>query len=894
MVSEPLDLYPAPPALDGLLDEAALDQALAGRDDPMPVLREALKAGDAALRRHFERGAPAEQLVYGRCWLVDRLLERAWRHFLGEPDDLALIAVGGYGRAELLPRSDVDLLILLGEEAEARHGTALSGFLTALWDMGVEVGHSVRTLAECVEQAQADITVATNLMEARLLAGSSELFEAMREATGPAHVWPGPDYFEAKLAEQQARHLKYHDTAYNLEPNVKENPGGLRDIQMIGWVAKRHYGCDTLHGLVECDFLTEREYQTLIEGQAFLWRIRFALHSLTGRHEDRLLFDHQRTLAEQFGYPQDEGPQQAVELFMRDYYRTVMELERLNEMLLQLFKERILLADDSAAPVPINRRFQARKGFIEVTHPQVFERYPFALLEVFLLMAEHQELQGVRADTIRLIRDHRHLIDEDFRNDLRARSLFMELMKQPRGVTHELRRMNRYGVLAAYIPAFGQIVGRMQYDLFHAYTVDEHTLFVVRNLRRFTVPEFAHELPFASELVKTIPKLELLLLAGLFHDIAKGRGGDHSELGAVDAETFCLHHGLSRHDADLVAWLVRNHLLMSTTAQRRDISDPAVIAEFARTVGERMRLDYLYLLTVADIRGTNSELWNDWKASLLSRLYHEAARALRRGLENPIDHAELIRQCRSEATELLRQDDFREDEIERLWALLPEEYFLRHSPAEAAWHAHAILRPQRTEPPHVAILPRHEQGGTAIFIHTPVHPRLFEHMTALLDRMGLNILDARILSSRNGCTLDTYLVLDSHGEPITDEARLAQLQDTLEGGLADPERELPAVSRQLPRRYRHFDIRPRVEFLPDEANHRTLMELIAADRPGLLSIVGRAFTECGVHLQNARIATFGSRVEDVFYITDAQGGPVTDRTRLDCLRQRITAALSEE
>ncbi|WJW76572.1 [protein-PII] uridylyltransferase [Thiohalobacter sp. IOR34] len=892
---EPLDLYPGRPALDGLLDGPALERDLAGCETPLPLLREALKRGDAALRRHFEQGADAVQLVYGRCWLCDRLIQHAWRHLFGtSQDDIALVAVGGYGRAELLPGSDIDLLILLEEEAEARHAAQIEAFLTALWDLGLEVGHSVRSIADCIEQGRADITVATNLLEARLLAGAETLFQAMRRVTAADRMWSGPEYFEAKLKEQQARHLKFHDTAYNLEPNIKENPGGLRDIQMIGWVAKRHYGCTTLHGLVEHGFLTDHEYRTLIEGQSFLWRIRFALHTLSRRREDRLLFDHQRSLAELFGYrAAKDSPNLAVELFMKDYYQTVMELERLNEMLLQLFKEHILHADDPGEPQPINRRFQSRHGFLEVSHPGIFERYPFALLEVFLLLAERPALKGVRAATIRLIRDHRHLIDDDFRNDLRARSLFMELMRQPQGVTHELRRMNRYGILAAYIPAFARIVGQMQYDLFHAYTVDEHTLFVVRNLRRFTVEEFADELPFASELIKTIPKLELLLLAGLFHDIAKGRGGDHSELGASDAEAFCRHHGLSDHDSRLVAWLVRNHLLMSTTTQRRDISEPAVINEFARQVGNRVRLDYLYLLTVADIRGTNPTLWNSWKGSLLYDLYQSTAKALRRGLENPMDQAELIAARRREALDKLQADDFETADIEALWSQFADEYFLRHSAEEIVWHAHTILRRRTEGEPVVAIRPNHERGGTGIFVYMRVHRGLFEQMTALLDQLGLNIVDARILTSHDQHALDTYLVLDNRGQPIQDEHQIQQIHEVLRRGLAAAGGERPRVTRRMPRQFRHFDIRTRIDFSRDEANRRTVMELVTGDRPGLLSLVGSAFTACGVNLENARIATFGSRAEDVFYITDQNHRAIEDEAILDCLRRHILNALRE-
>ncbi|MFP5505828.1 MAG: [protein-PII] uridylyltransferase [Gammaproteobacteria bacterium] len=882
-----------PAALADLCDPARLEAALAGAQPSLPQLRHILKDGTAALHRHFEEGVPADQLVYGRCCLIDLLLQRIWLKVLDDDAGrLGLVAVGGYGRGELLPHSDIDLLILLPQTESPEQARRLEAFVMLLWDIGLEVGHSVRTVDDCVAQGENDITVATNLVEARLLAGSTALFEQMREATGQERIWRGASFFETKLKEQTARHHKFHDTAYNLEPNIKESPGGLRDIQMIGWVAKRHFGVDTLHGLVEHDFLTEREYRTLRDGQSFLWRVRFALHSLTKRREDRLLFDYQRTLAEQLGYRQGDAPTLAVEQFMKDYFRTVFELNRLNEMLLQLFQEAILYADDSGEPVPINKRFQARKGFIEARDERVFLRYPFALLEIFLLLAQHQELKGVRAATIRLIRDHRHLIDDDFRNDLRTRSIFMEILRQPRGVYHELRRMNRYGILAAYLPVFGRIVGQMQYDLFHVYTVDVHSLFLLRNLRRFAVPEFAHEFPLCSELYNALPKPELLLIAALFHDIAKGRGGDHSELGAADAIAFCEHHGLSHHDTHLVAWLVQNHLLMSTTAQRRDIADPEVINDFARRMQSRTRLNYLYLLTVADIRATNPELWNSWKDALLLELYTATRDALKRGLDNPLAQDEFIEDTRSEARQLLLDAGLSAAEIDAVWSHLEDEYFLRHSPEEIAWHTRNIHAHAGQASPLIVLRHSDSRGGTELFIHTRADDTLFERTTALLDQLGLDIHDARISTARNGYALDTYLILDQGGTPIESDYQTRHIIDILTQELSTLREQRPRVTRRPPRRFQHFNIPTQIGFGVDAPNRRTVLELITGDRPGLLSAVGRAFSACGVRLQNARIATFGSRAEDVFYVTDTRNRPLTpdDQERL---RARLIENLDE-
>ena len=875
-------------SLRAVCDCQALDAAIAAGEDTLPLFRDVLRRGTRIIGKRAQQGTVSGELVYARAWLVDELLGRAWQQILQKHNTaLSLVAVGGYGRAELLPGSDIDVLILLPDDHPQTLIPLIESFLAFLWDIGLEVGHSVRTIAECVAQGEKDITVITNLIEARLLAGSATLFARMREATGPDHIWPSARFLEAKLHEQAIRYHKFHDTGYKLEPNIKESPGGLRDIQTLGWIARRHFATASLHELIDHGFLTEGEYRTLMDGQSFLWRVRFTLHTLTGRREDRLLFDYQQALADRLGYVQDEGQNLAVERFMKDYFRTVMELERLNEMLLQLFKEAILYADESTEPEPINARFQSRRGFIEVTSTRVFARYPFALLEIFLLLAEHRGLAGVRASTIRLIRDHRHLIDDDFRNDLRARSIFMEIIRQPHGVTHELRRMSRYGVLAAYLPAFGQIVGQMQYDLFHIYTVDEHTLFVIRNLRRFAVPKYADELPLCSELIQTVPKPELLILAGLFHDIAKGRKGDHSGLGAKDAEIFCRHHGLSQHDTALVAWLVRNHLLMSSTAQRRDISDPNVILDFAHSVASRDRLTYLYLLTVADIRGTNPELWNSWKNALLLELYTATAQAFRRGLQNPREQAEQLRENKQAARARLVAAGYADGQLVGLWKEFSNEYFLRHTPDEIEWHTRCIAEHGGSPATLVSLRNNWERGETELFIFTPADDLLFERTTALLGQLGVSVVDARIINTPSGYALSTYQLLDEDGNPIEAGYHSDEVATRLREGLKDPRAGIRPVTRQAPRHFRHFRIPTDVSFEPDEPNQRTILQLITADRPGLLSVVARVFTECGVILQNARISTFGVRAEDVFYITDRRNQPLRDKHQFDCLQEQL-------
>lgn len=868
-----------------IFDSESLNAELCNTGNALRVFRQALQNGSQRLESWFQDGHDIVQLVYGRAHLVDHLLIKAWELFIPPEKEAALVAVGGYGRGELHPASDIDILVLTGSAPGTDLPEAIEKLLTFLWDIGLEVGHSVRTLEHCRTAAVGDITVVTNLVEARLITGSPVLFQRMRELTGPQQIWPSKPFFEAKRREQQNRHHKFDDTAYRLEPNIKGSPGGLRDIQMVGWVAKRHFGVETMRELVPLGFLTEQEYLTLMDGQSFLWRIRFALHIHNRRQEDRLLFDYQRLLAEQFGF-QDTPSQLAVEQFMQQYYRTVMELGRLNEMLLQLFSEAILFPHQQVDTQVINHRFLARNGYLEVSHPRVFQQHPHALLEVFLLLETHPELQGVRASTIRLIREHRHLIDDHFRSSIAARSLFMEILRQPSGVTHALRRMNRYGILAAYVPKFANIVGRMQYDLFHVYTVDEHTLFVIRNLRRFMVPQFKDEFPLCSRISGTIPKPELLFIAALFHDIAKGRGGDHSILGAKDALAFCQKHELSNPDSRLVAWLVEKHLVMSLTAQRKDISDPEVIQAFAEVVADPIRLDYLYLLTVADSRATNPERWNSWRGALLEQLYTSTHRALLRGLFNPQAQDEVIQVKQVEALRILEQRGVDTSQVMRLWLNLNLEYFLHNYPDEIAWHAEVVLQATGSSLPEIHVRPRTIRGGTEVFIYAPDHDGLFAITTALLDQLGLNIMDARIITADDGFTLNSFLVLDEGGTPVMDSLREQEIVHQLEAGLSDPDSFEHRVSRRVPRRLKYFSTTTEANFSPDSPNHRTILRLVTADRPGLLAQVGKAFADCGIRLQNAKISTIGAEVEDIFFITDRENCPL-NKANMSCLEEAL-------
>ena len=858
---------------------------------PVSAFRAALAEGDRGLAQRFRADEAVETLVRDRAALVDALVTRAWRLHAGTAaESLALVAVGGYGRGELLPCSDVDVMILLPQGENPGWTAPLERFLTFLWDIGLETGHSVRTIDDCRQEALADLGVATTLFEARILAGSSELFDAMRRALAPDRMWSSRDFFDAKLREQAERHHRFHDTAHNLEPNVKQGPGGLRDLQTIAWVAKRHFGAETLDGLAAHGFIEARELAQLESAQSWLWRVRFALHLVSGRREDRLLFDHQIRLARMFGY-EDATYTLAVEQFMQRYYRTAMLVSWLNELLLQQFREEIV-ADRNAPVLPLSGDFQERDEYLEAVTDDVFARHPSALLELFVVLQQNPRLRGVRARTIRLVAEHLWLIDEEFRQNPRNHRLFLEVLRAPAGVTHELRRMNLYGVLGRYIPAFGRIVGRMQYDLFHAYTVDAHTLFVVSNLRRLALERYDHEFPKLAQIFRSLAKPELAYLAAIFHDIAKGRGGDHSDLGAVDAEAFCLEQGLSRYDARLVAWLVRHHLKLSVTAQKQDISDPQVVNAFAQEVGDQARLDYLYVLTVADVRGTNPKLWNSWKATLFDELYERVKQALRRGLESPLDREQLIAETQSLARERLAAAGVAAESIERVWSTLTDAYFLRHAAAEIAWHtAGLVAREPGDTSPLIAVAEHPGRGGaTVVLVYTQGRHHSFARATAALDQLGVSIQDARITPTADGGSLDNYLVLEDTGLPITDRERMAGIERRLRAALSEKRATAPQVTRRIPRQVRMFTTPTQVSFSADPENGRTLVEVVAGDRPGLLSEIGQVFWDQKLELHGAKIMTVGERAEDVFTVADETGRPL-EAARCQALADALTLAL---
>ncbi|GLS27989.1 [protein-PII] uridylyltransferase [Marinibactrum halimedae] len=863
--------------------------------NPLPVFKDAIAAANTHFDIRFRENDDIRALVCDRATFIDCLLHYAWHQFTWDTD-AALLAVGGYGRGELHPYSDIDILVLFERDNIQDYSDNVESFLMLLWDIGLDIGHSVRTLHECAELAAGDITIATNMMECRTVVGAPHLSGLLRQETGPGKIWPAADFFEAKLEEQQSRHRKNNNTEYNLEPNVKSAPGGLRDIQTISWVAKRYFGVRTLSQLEGKGFFTEREYAILKSGEEFLWKVRYGLHMLAGRAEDRLLFDHQRELAKFFGYS-DSEKRLAVEQFMQWYYRVVLSLRELNDVLLQFLSEAILQKGKAHSVVPINERFQLRNDFIEVTQIKVFEETPSALLEIFVLMGNTPSIKGVRASTIRLIRESRHLIDDDFRNDPQNHAQFLSLFSVKFGLVTQLKRMKRYGVLGRYLPEFGRITGQMQHDLFHIYTVDAHTLLVIANMRKFKYPEAEEKFPVAFHIMKRLPKPELLYIAGLYHDIGKGRGGDHSELGAEDARHFASQHGLSRRDTNLIVWLVDNHLLMSYVSQKQDLSDPDVIRNFAITIGDQNRLDYLYALTVADMNGTNPDIWNSWRASLLRQLYLETKRALRRGLENPIDRQDLIDETQQSAIAKLADKGFSEERVRRIWGDVGEDYFLRESHLDIAWQTEAVAG----IPPDELVIAISDtssqalEGATQIFIRTRDRDNVFAAVATTLDQLNLNIQDARIYSSESGFTVDTFYVLDENDQAFgTDDARVLTVKEALQTELSLLDEYSEVIRRRTPRALKSFRIPTRTMLTNDLVSGHTVLEVISPDRPGLLATIGRIFLEFDVHLANARISTLGERVEDVFFIGNSDGTPLSDPELCEQLQSAIRRSLDEQ
>ena len=851
-----------------------MDAAVAATAPPsLADLRQGFKAGKQALIDEFARARPmaraATQLLRGLARHVDTTLQTLWER-QPMPAGAALVAVGGYGRGELFPYSDVDVLVLL-PQAESTDG--VEAFITACWDVGLEIGSSVRTVDECVDEARRDVTVQTALLESRPIAGARKTFLSFQKSTGEALDVAA--FLRAKSLEMQQRHVKFEGTPYALEPNCKESPGGLRDLQVLVWVARAAGLGRTWSEMAAKGLVTPFEVAQLNKHEGTLKLIRARLHTVARRREDRLIFDLQTAVADSFGYPSSRA-QRSSEVLMHRYYWAAKAVTQLNQILLLNLEERILGSGD--APMrPINARFLDRAGMLEVTHDGLYAENPHAILETFLVYQQTPGIKGLSARTLRALYNARQLMDAGFRRDPLNRELFMDILRQPRGITHAFRLMNQTSVLGRYLWVFRRIVGRMQHDLFHVYTVDQHILMVLRNVRRFFIPEHAHEYPFCSQLAAQWGEPWVLYIAALFHDVAKGRGGDHSDLGATEARRFCRDHGVGRADAQLIEFLVRHHLTMSRMAQKEDLSDAEVIGSFARLVGNERRLTALYLLTVADIRGTSPKVWNAWKGKLLEDLYRLTLRAL--GGSKPNLDAD-IESRKQEARQILALHSARPGTEEPLWKTLDVSYFVRHDPADIAWHARMLWRHLQADEPIVRARLSTIGDGLQVLVYSPDRPDLFARICGYFDSASFSIQDAKIHTTRAGYALDTFQVVSTVLGP---QAAASEYRDLLalveaqashalasDGPLPEPTRS------RLSRRVRSFPVVPRVSLAPDERAQRWLLTVSASDRSGLLYAIARVLARHHINLQLAKITTLGERVEDTFLVD----GPALQQSKV--------------
>ncbi|GAA4809552.1 bifunctional uridylyltransferase/uridylyl-removing enzyme [Marinicella pacifica] len=815
-------------------------------DDYLAVLKQLLQQAEEKINADFYRWHNITRLVKTRAWLVEQFVLELWLRCDLHHHDLTLVAVGGFGRGDLQPFSDVDLLILFDQVLPEE---AVSLFIQNLWDLGLDVGHAVRTVAETVQLAAQNIVVATNLMESRFLRGNPKLYRDMMTLTGDQRMWSGRDFFQAKYAEQQERHRKCGGSAYNLEPNIKEGPGGLRDIQMVTWVAQRHFHVQSMHGLVDVGFLHPDEYIRLQKGLRKLWKIRFALHLLAGRKEDRLLFDYQKQLAVVFGY-QDDDESLGVEKFMQNYYRNAMYLEQLNMRLLQLFKENILQGDEDKQVTLINDEFSIINGFLEVNDRQVFLDRPAALFELFHHYQQNPNVYGIRANTQRYVSMSLHLINDEFRHDESVKAIFLAIFKHKNLVFNQLNLMNALGVLGQFLPVFGRIVGRMQYDLFHMYTVDQHTLFVVRNIRQIFLNDEVH--PLAHKVADQFKRPYVLHLAGFFHDIGKGRGGDHSEIGAGEARLFAEEFKLPKADGQLLEWLVRHHLVMSVVAQKQDINDPAVIQRFAELVRRQRYLDALYILTIADIEGTDPKLWNSYKDSLLSELYLRTTVHL-----DSSQQADAVAQGKSEARELISEAQI--PAIESLWQKIPERFFDYATPEQVAAVSMAIVANLGRDT--VCVTDRHDDGFE-VMLYGENQLGLFHQVVEVFSNHHISVVNARIFSGSDGRILDHFHCLGEY-----DQELLTHIEAALLTALKTPVKEIRKRDMVATRRERLFIEMPEITFTRGRDDSETRVDVKCSDHDGLLVNLTRIFVSHGIDMQAAKIATFGNRAEDVFWLS---------------------------
>ena len=828
-------------------------------------------------------------ILNARSNINDALILYTSEKFNISNDEISLIAVGGYGRKEFYPKSDTDLLILINDQKKDQHKKNISHFLAYLWDIGIEVSHSTRTIKECITEGSRDISIATTLLESRYISGSKKMFENLIKTIDESKsFWSNKDFYQEKVDEQIKRHLQFNNTAYNLEPDIKNGPGSLRDLHTIFWLCKKFLGIDQIEELLNHNILTEKQLQQLINSRNFLSLIRYSLHSETKRAENRLLFEYQKKLAKQLNY-EDQDHLIGVEIFMQDYYKSASTISRMNEIILQTLKQQFLEISENKVK-DINQNFQIKNQLVGLKDDISFKDKPALLLEIFLLFQKNKDIEGIDAKTIGLITNNLQLINKDFRRKIEHKEIFLEILKAPEGVTHELRRMNLYGVLGHYVPAFGLIEGRMQYDLFHAFTVDEHTLFVVSNLRRLALTRFNHEFPEDSQKMQAIESPEILYIAGLFHDIAKGRGGDHSIIGAEEAEVFCLDHGLTNYDSKVVSWLVMNHLVFSLTAQKKDIYDPNVIRDLALLIGDELRLDYLYLLTVCDVRATNPTLWNSWKKRLFDDLYLLTKKALREGLEEPIDKEELIREKISLTKNELNNHEFQN--VENFLSYFDDDYFIKFNMNEILKQSLVMINrniPNKAQD-IIDISAIDNEDYFYAFVFTQIDNESFYKITSIFEQEGVSVRDAKVVRvNEEYCIYSFYF---DHMRTMKDEINQKNeaINKYINEAMASDSFSAQSSSQILSRRLRSFDKKVDISFSEDLIHNRTVMEITCIDRPGLLSNISKILKEESIWIQSAKIATIGEKADDIFYLNNSKKECI-DQSIYESLKTKINDSI---
>jgi len=888
------------------LDELA-ESGTPNQPQLVAFLKEALAAGRAEIRQRFDTDGSGTDAAHALCFLMDQLIRVLYDFTVShvypaanptEGERMALVAVGGYGRGELAPYSDVDLLFLLPYKATPHTEQVVEYMLYMLWDLGLKVGQSTRSINETIAQAKADLTIRTAILEARYIWGEQAIFDAMKAAFD-AEIVKGnaAQYVKDKLAERNERHQRLGDSRYLVEPNVKEGKGGLRDLHTLFWIAKFAYRVDDVSKLVELKVFSEDEATRFARAQHFLWTVRCHLHFLAGRAEDRLTFEHQAEIGRRMGYTDHAGTR-GVERFMKHYFLVAKDVGDLTRIICAVLesehKARPLLAWRPWGGAKALDGFVVEGGRIDVDGEDAFRRNRVDLLRLFHVAEEHD--LDVHPHALRLITHNLRLIDNNLRADPEANRLFMEILTSRKDPEVALRRLNEAGVFGRFVPDFGRVVAQMQYDMYHIYTVDEHTIFAIGILSKLEKGLLADELPLTTALMPTIDagSRRALYLAVLCHDIAKGRGGDHSILGEEVAQKLGPRLGLSAEETETVAWLVRWHLLMSATAFKLDVDDPKTISDFVERVQSPERLKLLLLLTVVDIRAVGPKVWNGWKAALLRELYHHAAELMAGGL---VDEARGQRIAAAQAAVRQRLGDFTPEEIESFIAKGYPFYWRSFEPEVMARHARLIRAAEREgKLLTVETQVDADRAITEVTLYTADHAGLFSRIAGALAIAGANIVDAKILTMQNGMALDTFTVQDQAGGAFDQPERLARLSASLEGVLSGTIKAHVELARPpaIPARTRTLAVPPRVIVNNTASRTHTVIEVNGRDRPGLLFQVTRALTALNLQISSAKISTYGEKVVDVFYVKDLFGHKIEDETRLKNIREGLLGALAEE